>query len=236
MSASTSVKTGPVRVGGIMTKPTFRRASVRRSSLSSGVIPLDEYRALVDECAKHRYNFPIANGSALHARILISKLLEIAEEEVVVVSGCLTDQSSAGDDVYGHEPVIRSAKRFLSNPNAHLSIVVQEGHIHGGNDNRFLRNVINDPDRQGILTITVPKHGILGEEIPHFMISDQSSYRLETGPDARDKNTDKMTAVANFGDKKTAEEMRTYFDEVIDYITIDNLNYATAYGPEMRVS
>jgi hypothetical protein len=201
-----------------MTKPTFSRASAVAADAASVTIPIGIYKSLVDQCARHRFNYLIANGSAIHARILIAKLFEIAEREVVIVSGALTDKTQAGADVYGHQPVIQAAQAFLQDPNAHLSIVLQEGEMHGGNENRFFRSIVDGDGRCGIVTVIIPKKGVLGVEVPHFMIADKSSYRLETGLEAMDKGADRLTAVANFGDQVTATDLRAYFDEVMDFI------------------
>jgi hypothetical protein len=217
-----------------MTKPKFRQATLPVSGVL-GSLPVETYRLLVDQCAMHRFNYPIANGSPIHARILIAKLFEIAESEVVIVSGCLTHKSETGHDVYGHEPVVNAAKKFLSDPNAQLSIILQQGEMQDGDDNRFFHSVVNDPKRCGILTITTPPKGTLGTEIPHFMIADRASYRLETGSEAINKKTDTMTAVANFGDQVTAADLRGYFDEVIDFISSENFDSGKSYGPEVRV-
>jgi hypothetical protein len=198
-------------------------------------IPIEVYKTLVDQCASRRLNYPIANGSPVHARILIAKLFEIAESEVVIVSGSLTDESEAGLDVYGYEPVIRAAQKFLrDDPNAHLSIILQQGEMHHGNKNRFFRSVVNDTARCGAVTITTPKAGVFDSAMPHFMVADSSSYRIETGTDATDKS-ERMTAVANFGDAATAGDLRSYFDEVIDFVTSESLGNGKAYGPEARI-
>jgi hypothetical protein len=136
--------------------------------------------------------------------------------------------------VYGHEPVIHAAKKFLLDPNAQLSIILQEGEMQNGDQNRFFRAIVNDPERCGVITLTTPKKGILDSTVPHFMISDRASYRIETGTDAMDKS-ERMTAVANFGDQETANDLRVYFDEVIDFISHENAASAKSFGPEVHI-
>ena len=218
-----------------MTTPVFSHSDLPSAAVQTGSISIATYRFLVDQCARRKLNFVIANGSAVHARILITKLFEIAESEVVIVSGRLTDTSESGHEVYAYEPVINAAKQFLINPNAQLSIVLQEGEMQLGNGNRFFRAVVNDENRRGVVTITTPKQKTLGSEIPHFMVTDRSAYRLETGTDAMNKAPDRMTAVANFGDLATADDLRIYFDEVIDFVSSGNFQTAQSYGPGVRI-
>ncbi|MGQ0741895.1 MAG: hypothetical protein ACT4OG_06325 [Alphaproteobacteria bacterium] len=176
---------------------------------------LDSYHELVNTCARLRLNFQIANGSAVHARILISKLFEIARREVLLISGTVREASDEqnGVEIYPHPPVIEQAQRFLRLPNTSLSILVQTGTIDRGQENRFLNAIINDEARVGIVKILQPKKGSLStDETPHFMVSDRAAYRFETGRDATPTNTG-ISAVANFGDTKGAKGLGELFDE-----------------------
>lgn len=177
------------------------------------IVPLARYQQLVDRCARERLNLPIANGSAFHARILITKLFEIAEEEVQIVSGRLTDVNPKGVDVYGYQPAIDAARKFLTAPGTLLSIIAQTGAIDQGPDNRFLKEVINDVHRNGTVQIYVPKAGTLDESVPHFMVADHSAYRLETGKDAL-PSEEAIKAIANFGDAKTGKELSELFSDL----------------------
>jgi hypothetical protein len=182
-------------------------------------ISIEAYRHLVEQCAANRLNLPIANGSPFHARILINKLFEIATKEVVIVTGSLRDQTTTGTDVYGYEPVIEAARKFLADPSAALTIILQQGELHQGNKNRLLRTIINDQNRNGVVSLTTPPPDMLDSTVPHFMVADQFAYRIETGADAKDIDSiDRMTAVANFGDHKTGIELHAYFDEIVQFV------------------
>ena len=192
-------------------QPTIKLPKMRIEE--NVVVPLAVYQQLVDRCARERLNLQISNGSAFHARILITKLFEIAQEEVQIVSGRLTDTSRKGIDVYGYETVIAAAKKFLANPGTVLSILVQMGSIDRGQQNRLLNALITDPKRNGSLQIFIPKSNIFDESLPHFMVADRSGYRLETGKDASPEE-EAIKAIANFGDPKSGKALSALFDEL----------------------
>jgi len=181
---------------------------------------LEKYIELVDRCAREHLNLPIANGSPLHARILIAKLFETGETTVYLFTGSLRMKSLSGIDIYAHKPVIEQAKKFLRHPTSRLSIIIQTGLIDGGEENVFLREVAADPARQGLIDVSIPKTKVLGEEVPHFMEADSSTYRLETGADANPSNS-AIAAIANFGDSKTATSLSEYFEDIRKLIGMD---------------
>jgi hypothetical protein len=181
-------------------------------------IPLAIYQALVDRCARERLNLDIANGSALHARILIDKLFEIARTSVCLVSGSIRESSNRGVEIYAHQKVIDSAKRFLTLPGSRLDVVVQSGIIDRETENRFLRSITSDPSRCGTVALYIPHVGVLAEDnTSHFMVADRSAYRFETGKDANPDN-EKITAVANFGDVSTARTLGNIFDDILSLL------------------
>src|SRR4051812_44309174 len=92
-------------------------------------LAMSSYIALVNRCADGRLNQEISNGSPFHARVLISKLFEVARKRVQIVSGSLTDTTPDGVQVYGFPEIINQARRFLREPSSHLSIVVQRGQV-----------------------------------------------------------------------------------------------------------
>lgn len=192
-------------------------ASSVRASLS-----IDTFQYLVDKCAKLRLNQEIANGSAEHARVLIAKLFEIARSDVRLVSGHLRVETAKGVEIYGHKPVIDAAKKFLRDPNAHLSITVQGSEVDRGDDNIFLKSVVEDPSRNGKITVYVPAFGELKkDDTPHYMVADREAYRFETGVDASPTQTS-IVAIANFGDPRTAEDLSDLYSETIEYLDEPN--------------
>jgi hypothetical protein len=200
------------------------------------IVPLPVYQQLVDRCARERLNLAIANGSAFHARILISKLFEIAKEKVEIVSGRLTDVNPKGIDVYGFESVIAAARKFLTAPSTVLTIIVQHGSVHRGNENRFLKQVVDDPNRNGTVHLCIPKIGLLDESVPHFMVSDRGAYRVETGKDAK-PSEEAIKAIANFGDAKTGEELAKLFADLQSYLADnDSSSVIHTYKPGHALS
>jgi len=209
----------------------FELKSSRKEPATTLSIPLEKYQALVDLCAAERLDYPIANGSALHARILIDKLFNIARTSVYLVTGSLRQASTENIEIYAHARVIESAKKFLrSSPAASLSIVIQGGEIDGGAENRFLREIVDDAARQGVITVYRPKQGVLSShETPHFMVTDSSAYRFETGKDASPRN-ESISAVANFGDDESARTLSNIFTKVLALVNADdNLNSRDIY-------
>lgn len=191
----------------------------------SYLLNLEVYRELVNRCAEQRLNYDIANGSALHARILISKLFEVARTDVCIVTGKLTVRNPDGVDIYGYDDVLANARRFLSDPTSCLQIVVQGGAIDRGRDNDFLASIIEDENRNGAVEIFIPDSP-LPPSVPHFMLSDGTAFRLETGADALNKkDISALTAVANFGDKKTSERLKSYFGLLAEYVSATRQTY-----------
>ena len=121
--------------------------------IGDSTISIDAYKRLVDRCARERLNHAIANGSAFHARILISKLFEIAKREVSLITGVLRVRTKEGIDIYGYAPVIDNAKSFLSDPNTRLSIIIQDVHPVDGNTNRFLKAIVDDDSETAKLNL-----------------------------------------------------------------------------------
>lgn len=172
---------------------------------------LAQYQRLVNRCASLRLDQSIANGSPRHAQILISKLFEVANHDVAIVSGALTN-SVTGIDIYGDPTVIRNAKAFVENPAATLRIVLESGEIDGGEENRFAREVIDHPGRNAPVVMFRPKDMAFEPRLPHFMVCDREFYRVETKPDETE-------AYANFGDSNAATGLRDFFDEITEFIS-----------------
>jgi hypothetical protein len=185
-------------------------------------LPARQYQYLVDRCARERLNYVIANGSPIRARLLIEKLFKIARSDVVIVSGSLRDRTWDGIDVYGYGPIIEAAKTFLSYTNSTLRIIVQKGYVDlGVDENRFLDSL--QSSLRGQLILLVPKPGTLPDSVPHFMVTDASSYRIETGPTKAGPDFDspgmRQNAAANFGDAHLAATLRNYFKDLEAYVS-----------------
>jgi hypothetical protein len=194
--------------------------TLNKPQVPSAPETLDRYIELVNRCARDRLNHPIANGSPVHARILIAKLFETAQSDIRLVSGTLRQSNRDGVEIYAYKPVIDQAIRFLRQPGSKLSITIQTGDLNDGENNVFLRSVSDDKDRQGDIAVSIPKPGVLGDEVPHFMEADAATYRLETGADAKPSNQS-IAAIANFGDVKTAKSLADYYADISEFLKFD---------------
>ena len=204
-------------------------------SLSVGGVSIEEYIALVERCAREKLNYAIANGNAVHARILIAKLFEVAQRRVQIISGTLCQvRSEDGIAIYAHDPVVERACGFLRRPNSTLDIVLQRGRLDQESKNRFLVELSADDQRAGQINLYVPHEDLLGDDVAHMMVSDGTAYRMETGQDAKPANSG-IVAFANFGDFKLSKSLMGYFDKLVDYLkTDDHLVKAITLQPGQR--
>jgi hypothetical protein len=174
------------------------------------VVSIDQYKELVDRCARERLDYIISNGLPSHARVLIAKLFETARQSVSIVSRHLTDVTGANEDIYGDPNVIAQAVQFLRREGTRLEIILDEA-VHFGTKNRFLHTVIGDEGRKGDVVL-YPDTGIIkNNKTPHFMVTDALAYRFEID----DK---RVTALANFGDKRTATLLQALFHDTREYV------------------
>lgn len=176
----------------------------------------DRYKELVDRCARERLDYLIPNGSPQHARLLIAKLFETARKTALVISGKLTDRTTAGEDIYGHPEVITHALHFLRRPGTSLKIVV-DGRIDRETQNRLLQTLVQDSARRGVIQIYYASGALAEAQTAHFMVTDALAYRYEpfadTAPDQRG-----IKAVANFGDEVTAKLLTTLYNQISSYL------------------
>jgi hypothetical protein len=211
-------------------------APAHAGSVASGAnsVSMETYKALVDRCAKGKVDCLISNGSADHARILIEKLFEIAQTEICLATGKLTVRNKSGSLIYGFPDLMRQAQSFLSNPLTALNVLVNSGVIDQGSENEFLKTIIDDPSRNGIVRVYKPTIGEIEPEMPHFMVADGAAYRLETSADAIGKiDPESITAVANFGDCTVARRLKNGFFQITDWLGSD---VATVYKPGAKFS
>jgi hypothetical protein len=161
---------------------------------------------------------------------LISKLFEIAKSQVAIISGGLKVRNKDGVEIYGDSNVSKNAKKFLRDPGAELTIIVQTGEIDQGRQNEFLRDIVNSEDRNGTVVLVTPNRNVLDFSVPHFMVSDASAYRLETG-EAAHTDLDNITAIANFGDKPTAKALQDYFDDLKNLLAGEKFGRVETFPP-----
>ncbi|GEM_PF-1724538 len=194
---------------------------------SESEIDIRTYTELVASCARDRLNYPIPNGDPTHARILITKLFETARQDVRLLSGMLTDRTTPGIDIYGHPDLIDNAKRFLRRPNSTLRIIIEKP-IHLHMENRFLTGVVTDNARVGDIFLYFGQRLVDQLRIPHFLATDALAYRFEL-------DDEKVKAVANFGDFRTAKRLFEVFDRLATFIGSRNMHRRFAPGAELQL-
>jgi hypothetical protein len=183
----------------------------------------------------------ITNGSPFHARLVLSKIFEMATSEVVVYSGHLRrvgrdERLNKAGLIWAYQPLIDAAKRFLRKPGTKLSILVQNcidgSPLTGGMDHPFLSTLFGDNDRAGRLELIVArgyKTRVLPISPRHFAVADEKMYRLET--------TDKgVWATANFNEPKTAKFLSGYFSELVERLARLTESEKDARGYFLKVS
>jgi hypothetical protein len=193
----------------LISRPVINREG--RMLRGAPIMEIEEYKSLVDRCARLRLDYIIPNGSPVHARILIAKLFETARQSVSIVSGELIDATKDGQDIYGYADVVSSAAAFLRREGTKLNIVLERG-IDRGDQNRFLSAVAGDPERKGEIVVFPNTQAVNSTFTPHLLITDASAYRLEL-------DNKSVEAVANFGDIGGGEMVGQLFDKLRAYVS-----------------
>ncbi|CAK0744686.1 hypothetical protein WCLP8_1500008 [uncultured Gammaproteobacteria bacterium] len=160
---------------------------------------LELFEKIVAYCADTKKNSNISNKNIHHALILAKAVFSGADTRVHILSGGLNFDKH--EDVSLSETWVNftdAARRFLSKDGSELDILIADT-IKDGESNRFLTAIINDACRKGQVIVRVPTDKRI-ENVQHFMVSDQSAYRIETD----DKGT---IAIGNFGDNTTARKL-----------------------------
>ena len=161
------------------------------------------YYALVDRAFEGSEDRDISNSRPNHAAYIIHKLLDRAEQRVLIYSGRLK-QDQDGVSIYGSPSIIDAARKLLRKPQSELSIVVEkEVDVDDGqapNDHPLIAAIQMEADRgwmRGKFDVKSLAHG--EEPFPqHFVVMDDRAYRVET-------DGNQLSAIANFGDPETAK-------------------------------
>ncbi len=179
---------------------------------------LKTYEEIIKKYALNEENFAIQNNDQNHASLLIKTFFEVGKEEVCFFTGNLYP------GVYGNHELIDSAIDFLNGKEStKLRIVFQDresqNDILGG---EFLKRILAEVKRPEAIEVFSADKKFDGVS-NHFSIMDKKAYRYEL-------DKDKMKAVANFGDKNTAEALSKIFDALTKYsrkVNLARLNWAT---------
>ena len=162
---------------------------------ADGAVPMESYRDRVEKLARDRDGKPIYNGSLDHAEIIVENMFAHAKSDVCILTGHLNAR------VYGPAPVMEQARLFLSNPQHTVKLLIEEPEKIEWKEHPFLHEF---SDNENVEIRKIPKN-LQDSYDFHFLVMDDDSYRYEG-----DKT--KYSAIAAFGDKKGAANIREIFN------------------------
>lgn len=145
----------------------------------------------------------ISNGSAVHATYLIAKIFQKAKSTVHVLTGSLTRHSPEEDvDIWANKHLVKALGEFLERPGTRLEILSLKDIDQGKDTHPVFMALKGMPKSR----VGIYKANKIFEEldIPHFMVMDGMSFRLET-------DTDKKKAVMELNNKKEAGKLESLF-------------------------
>ena len=180
------------------------------------------YADYVDRAMKEKRDVLFSNGRPLHAVYLIYKFFMQARHEVRLFSGQLLRRVpprrlDEGLPVYENGSVLGAVRRFLSQKDTHLKVVLANdldvGDGQGAEDHPLVKTVIdlrNEGLLKGRCDIEQLEAGYIrqlqDDDVGHHMVlMDQSAYRLETGPDAAE-------ALVNVNDEDMTKKLASFYD------------------------
>lgn len=176
-----------------------------------------EYFRRIDECAAKRTSVTIPNSLPTHARYLMTKMFSLAKSQVRLFSGQLERTVDRGGDkncppaaVYGDTGLLEAVRRFLAREDVVLRVLVQQG-VDGGLESHPLALLISAMKENGTLMGKVEFRQLQGEQRTienHFMVADDSAYRLEF-------DHDPCKAQANFNNTAIARGLIDAFDNYL---------------------
>lgn len=177
----------------------------------------DEYFRRIDECAANRTSVTIPNSLPTHARYLMTKMFSLSKSQVRLFSGKLERTVDRGGNsgcppaaVYGDANLLEAVQRFLARENVVLRVLVQQD-VDGGLASHPLVSLISGMKENGTLKGTVEFRQLQGEQTKienHFMVADDSAYRLEF-------DHDPCQAQANFNNVSIARGLIDAFDNYL---------------------
>ncbi|MDD1778375.1 MAG: hypothetical protein LUQ65_09430 [Candidatus Helarchaeota archaeon] len=164
----------------------------------------ESYKEIIQRCAKNDENFVISNGHASHATFLFKTFFEKAQSEICVLSGQLYEE------VFDNNELINQAISFLEgNKERTLKIAFRDNVPPTEILNRgFVKALISKPEIKDQIKIWNASASCQDIISNHFAVIDAKAFRFEIDHENR-------KAIANFGDKKSAETLDILFDLVV---------------------
>ena len=169
---------------------------------------LDLYRGYVSSCAhawkdESKISDVIMNSGAEHAAVVIANIMNVAQDRVDLLTGCLRAS------VYSSDEVMKPTLDFLRRGGS-MRIIVDETRVDHEfmTKHPFLARIHQEGFGDQLDVVGVP-YSVSQKYGYHMMIADGSCYRYE-----RDKTG--AAATAQFGDQAKAAERQELFDAIWD--------------------
>lgn len=157
---------------------------------------MDDYREDVERLAVLRTGEAFYNSSIDHAAVIIEKMFRHAKSEICIITKQLNGR------VFGQDQVVDEARRFLSNANHSVKILMEDGPNSLSEGHPLVQELKQHPAGYEIKRLP---NDLMADVQYHFTVADDDSYRFEP-------NKNEWVAVASFGDKKGAKRLREVFD------------------------
>lgn len=156
-----------------------------------------EYRAFVNRVAETDRSRLIVDKDTRHASILLSKIFDLSERQVELLTGCLDPA------VYGADDLLCACGEFLKR-NAQASIrILSESPIRP--DHPFVHFIQNEGLGDRLEISVVPPE--LQDYKYHFAVGDGAHFRFEPNKNVRE-------AFVKFDDPSDGAQLQSAFDEL----------------------
>lgn len=168
------------------------------------------YFDMIDRVAKDSSDQVISNGRPAHAVYLLHKFFEIAEQNIKIFTGRLS-QAHDGVLAYANPKLADAAVNFLQKASTSLSIVIADrldvAEGENGSNHPFLNRIWNSEPKGQFEVYEASKN-----ESPilpyHFLVMDGSAIRVEM-------NTEDVTAIASFNSSDLAAGLTSLYDAYV---------------------
>jgi hypothetical protein len=167
---------------------------------------INEYFALINECARTSKDLTIPNSEPKHAAYLIKTLFKNAEANIRIFTGHLFE------GVFGDQDLQEEACKFLREDANHSIRIAYQARLDISNST-FIQTILNDKQTKGSLKVWDASEKYSNFK-NHFAVMDDKAFRFEIDHDS-------TRAVANFGDQANASRLVAVFDKITkDYSPI----------------
>lgn len=167
---------------------------------------IDAYEKAVDHYGKNKIDAEFTNKGPEHASIVVSRIFEYAKYSVKIFTGTLNSQVA-------DSPKYMQALHRYVNSGRPLFVIVEEMPqlVDCSNALKFVIESSNNPLLNVKYKIATPEfiesvsNSFISHNPYHFMIADDSIYRVET-------EREEFKAICNFNDEKITKRLAKTFD------------------------